>query len=182
MKSASVHPFDLLLDIDSRCRGRQQSEAASSGEGVGGSKGRLALRVGDWRLTLDMDDVEEIIPVPQTTTVPGVKPWLLGIANLRGNVVSMVDLKQFFGGGVSVHTASSRIIVVRAEEWRYGLLVDEIIGMRHFNANDRAGRQVLARHPLFAYCDGVFSSEQQQWLAFNIDNLLHHSRFLSAAI
>jgi len=56
-------------------------------------RGRLALRLSSWNLLFSMDDVAEIIPVPRNITrVPGVKRWLLGIANLRGKVISVSDL------------------------------------------------------------------------------------------
>jgi twitching motility protein PilI len=69
--------------------------------------------------------------------VPGVKRWLLGIANLRGKVISVTDLRDFLTGRPTMQLPGSQIVIVRAGEWDYGLLVDEIIGMRHFGPQHR---------------------------------------------
>ena len=49
------------------------------------------------------DEVVEILPMPQVTPVPGAQPWLLGVANIRGNLLPIVDLKQFLEGERTVH-------------------------------------------------------------------------------
>ena len=91
-----LHPFDILVRLDARIRARTPATAA--GVQLSEMRGRLALRLGPWNLLFSMDDVAEIIPVPRITRVPGVKRWLLGIANLRGKVVSVSDLRDFLTG------------------------------------------------------------------------------------
>jgi len=69
-----------------------------------------------------MDDVAEIVPLLRITQVPGVKRWLLGIANLRGKVISVSDLRDFLTGRLTPQLPSSQVVVVRAGGWDYGLL------------------------------------------------------------
>lgn len=174
----SSHPFDLLLEIDRRSRSEVDS---SEVEQPTGTVGRLALRLGPWNLMFNMEDVAEIIPVPHVSRVPGVKSWLMGIANLRGTVISIVDLKEFLGGKPSNLMTSSRVVVVRSGEWDYGLLVDEIIGMRHFGPDNRQPSKNMVDVNLRSYVTEVFSSEDKLWLAFNVSQLLTDDRFLGAA-
>ncbi|NIW97783.1 MAG: chemotaxis protein CheW, partial [Phycisphaerae bacterium] len=66
------------------------------------------------------------------TRIPSAKPWLMGIANLRGTVITIVDLAHFLERNPILPAKTNRIIVARSGDWHYGLLVDEVIGMRHF--------------------------------------------------
>jgi twitching motility protein PilI len=128
-----------------------------------------------------MDDVSEIIPVPAITRVPGVKSWLMGISNLRGTVISIADMGEFLGGKATMPTASSRVVIVKSGEWSYGLLVDEVIGMRHFTSESKLSLTETVADSLRPYVTEVFSSENQVWFTFNVDALLSDTTFLDAA-
>jgi twitching motility protein PilI len=128
-----------------------------------------------------MDDVAEIIPVPRFTRVPGVKRWLLGIANLRGRVISISDLRDFLSGRMTVAASGSQVVVVRAGAWDYGLLVDEVIGMRHFGPQQRMATLDDVDPILRPYVSDAFFNDNQYWLGFNTAQLLADSRFLNAA-
>ncbi|PIE83085.1 MAG: hypothetical protein CSA09_03160 [Candidatus Contendobacter odensis] len=173
------HPFDLLLQLDERVRERAPVEAAD--EHLSEIRGRLALRLSSWNLLFSTDDVAEIIPVPHITAVPGVKRWLLGIANLRGRVVSVSDLRDFLIGQPAKQTSDSQIVVVHAGEWDYGLLVDGIVGMRHFGSQQRLQSLDEVDAGLRMFVTDAFLSEEQFWLGFDAMKLLEDSRFLNAA-
>lgn len=174
-----LHPFDILARLDARMRAR--APAATAGAPLPEMRGRLALRLGPWNLLFSMDDVAEIIPVPRITRVPGVKRWLLGIANLRGKVISVSDLRDFLTGRPAVQQSGSQIVVVRAGGWDYGLLVDEIVGMRHFGPQQRLSSLDGVDASLQPYVTEGFLNDQQNWLVFNTSTLLADSRFLNAA-
>lgn len=179
-KVSPQHPFVLLQQLDSRNRQRVTAQTPGQAHSLL-PQGQLAVQVGPWNLLFSMDDVTEIIPLPRITQVPGVKSWLLGIANLRGTVISAVDLCQFFNGRVTVPTPSSRLIIVVCGEWTYGLLVDEVIGMRHFSVASRLSDLEVIETELRPYLTEGFEVEQQRWLAFNVVYLLNQPQFLNAA-
>ena len=179
-KELSPHPFDLLLDIDKRAGSRVPPKVAEVARSAG-MRGRLVFRLGVWNLMLAMQDMSEIIPVPRVTQVPGVKSWLMGIANLRGAVMSVVDLREFFDGKSTVPTPNSRLVVVRSGEWSYGLLVDEVIGMRYFGLEKKLPTLNAIDAKLHSYVTEAFESENQLWLALNVSGLLNASEFLDAA-
>ena len=58
----------------------------------------VGYRIGKQRLASGFDEVVEILPVPALTPVPGAQPWMLGVANMRGNLLPVVDLKWFLEG------------------------------------------------------------------------------------
>lgn len=176
----TTHPFDLLLEISKRSQLRTD-EAASDIVQPSAMMGKLALRVDTLHLMVSMDDIEEIIPLPPLTYVPGVKPWLIGIANLRGTVISVVNLSAFLVNKASVPNTHSRVIVISLGEWSYGLLVDEIIGMRHFPAANKITLNNAINEELKTYVKEAYSGEEKTWLVFNVDALLHSPHFLDAA-
>ncbi|HPF59171.1 MAG TPA: chemotaxis protein CheW [Candidatus Competibacteraceae bacterium] len=175
-----LHPFDVLLQLEQRIRERAPVEAA--GMQLSEIRGRLALRLSSWNLLFSMDDVAEIIPVPRNITrVPGVKRWLLGIANLRGKVISVSDLRDFLIERPTQRLPGSQIVVVRAGDWDYGLMVDEIVGMRHFGPQHRTPSLDAVEANLRPYVIEAFLNDNQHWLAFNTGKLLADPRFLNAA-
>ena len=177
---ATMHPFDLLLEISNRSQ-QSLDKAAVDIAQPSAMMGKLALRIDKIHLMVSMDDIEEIIPVPALTRVPGVKPWLIGVANLRGTVISVVNLSAFLLNKASVANAHSRIIVISSGEWSYGLLVDEIIGMRHFPAANKITLRNAINEELQPYVNKAYSGEEKTWLVFNVDTLLQSSHFLDAA-
>ncbi len=128
-----------------------------------------------------MDDVAEIIPIPRSITrVPGVKRWLLGIANLRGKVISVTDLRDFLAGRPTVQSPGSQVVIVRADDWDYGLLMDEIIGMRHFGPQHRLPSLDTVEESLRPYIAEAFWSDNQYWMVFITRKLLAEPNFLNA--
>ena len=175
MSNSVKHPFDLLAQIDKRSR--EQARLVTPVEQPAG-------------MVVPMDEISEIIPVPSVTHIPGVKPWLMGVANLRGTVISVVNLRQFLFGKASPINAASRIIVVDVGDWSYGLLIDEVIGMRHFAdasrlaLDDKALLENAATglsDTLKPYIIDAYSGEGHHWLVFDVDMLLENANFLDAA-
>ena len=78
-----------------------------------------------------------MLPIPeQVTRVPGAKPWFRGIANLRGQLLTVVDLKSFLGAGAPATDRQARVLVVASREVPTGLIVDEVVGFRRFGSAD----------------------------------------------
>jgi twitching motility protein PilI len=72
-------------------------------------------------------------------------------------------------------------VVVRAGAWDYGLLVDEIIGMRHFGPQHRLPSLDAVEDSLRPYVAEAFLNDNQHWLVFNTGKLLAEPGFLNAA-
>lgn len=62
----------------------------------------------------------------------GVKPWVKGVANLRGRLLPVMDLGGFLGLELSRARKQRRVLVVEFNDLFVGLLVDEVVGMQHF--------------------------------------------------
>jgi twitching motility protein PilI len=98
----------------------------------------LGFRVGDRHFVSGIDEVSEILmSPPPVTSVPSTRPWLLGVANVRGNLIALVDLKQFLFEQRTHITGRTRVLVVKQSGGNVGLLVDELLGQRNLTDADR---------------------------------------------
>ncbi len=75
---------------------------------------------------IDILDVEEIIKPVDYTYVPNTKPFVMGVINLRGKVIPVVDLRIRFGFVSNPISADSRVIIIAHNEYNVGFLVDKI--------------------------------------------------------
>ncbi|WP_031798703.1 chemotaxis protein CheW, partial [Pseudomonas aeruginosa] len=92
-------PFQLLVDIDQRCRRLAaglpaQQEAVQSWSGIG-------FRMGGRFFVAPMGEVGEVLHEPRYTQLPGVKTWVKGVANVRGRLLPIMDLCGFLGTELS---------------------------------------------------------------------------------
>ncbi len=161
----SATPFEVLAGYEQRSLAHvagapEQIEAPGLWRGIG-------FRIGDRHFVSSIAEVNEILTLPVLTVVPGAKNWLLGVANVRGNLVPVVDLREFTGGGRSTTSDSTRVLVVRQHGGSVGLLVDEVLGQRSFSeeqlaaaigeADERYGRFVGENIQMGDILWGLFS-------------------------
>jgi twitching motility protein PilI len=102
---------------------------------------RLGLACAGANWLIRLSDAGEVIAVPPIAAVPLTKPWFAGIANVRGNLYSIVDFAGFLGQSTPpVHGTGSqnRLVLVgaRAGELRAGILVQRVVGLRNLTELD----------------------------------------------
>lgn len=129
--SSATAALELLRDYEARSLrhepGRPELvEAPGHWRGVG-------FRIGRLRLVAAFDEVVEILSLPAITPVPGGQSWMLGLINVRGSLMGVVDLKQFLGGERSVVHEGQRVLVVKQPGGPVAVIVDELYGQRAFN-------------------------------------------------
>ena len=74
--------------------------------------------------------IREVYPMKELTPLPCTPPFVRGIINLRGQILSVIDIKKFFDLPEKGLTDLNKVIVVRMDEMELGILVDVILGMR----------------------------------------------------
>jgi len=152
----------------------QETEAVVLWSGV-------AFRLGDMRLVTPLDQVLEVVPPPQWTLVPGVRHWLKGVANVRGNLITIVDLAEYFGKPPVFLDANARLMIMNIPGLHTGLLVNEVLGLRHFDAE--MGRQDLSGldDPVLAHLNGAFLRDNVLWGIFDMHSLAESLAFKHVA-
>ena len=86
----------------------------------------VTFHLGDEIYGIDVLQVQEVLRITEISPVPGSPDYVLGIINLRGNVVTVIDARNRFGLPPKEIDDASRIIVVDAFEKVVGLLVDNV--------------------------------------------------------
>lgn len=166
-EAAGIHatPFDVLLEYE-RLAAAHVAGAAEQIEAPGLWRG-IAYRIGRMTLVSGIAEVNEILPMPPLTVIPGTRSWLLGVANIRGNLIAIVDLRNYFEGERTPVNDRSRVLVARQHGGAVGLLVDEVLGQRNLTdenmplaepePDQRYRRYIARRYDFGGTIWGVFS-------------------------
>ncbi len=131
MRSLRDRPFELLKELDRRARAAAQGQpeaAATGAEWVG-----IAFRLGGEAFLLAREETREVMGYPAAVTrVPGARTWIRGLANVRGQLLPVVDLRAFLGSGNATVGRTTRVLIASHREIPAGLVVDEVMGFRRF--------------------------------------------------
>lgn len=178
LNALADRPFELLKALESRVRASAAGAAAYGGgdEWVG-----IGFRVGELRLVAAREEVRELMPFPGAHRVPGAKGWLLGLANVRGQLLPIIDLKRFMDGGETAVSRTSRVLSVDHAEVPAGLLVDEVYGFRRFQDKDAGDFDAAPLPAVQAYLRGGFGQGDDAWGVIGLKRLVESPAFLQAA-
>ena len=172
-------PFLVLADYEQRSLAHvaglpEQLDAPGLWRGV-------AYRVGSHRLASGFDEVVEIMPLPLVSHVPGSLPWLLGVANVRGTLLPVVDLKQFLEGERTVLHESQRVLVVRQPGGDVAVTIDELYGQRSFVDGQGIDIESVSEGRYAHFIDRAYRINGQDWGVFSLDRLARTPEFRQAA-
>lgn len=179
LTSLRARPFELLQELERRSRmvasGRGR-EAAHQEEWVG-----VGFRVGHVYLVASREEVREVLPFPGVTKLPGAKPWLLGLANVRGQLLPITDLNAFFGGPATDISRSARVIMVNHADIPAGLLVDEVRGFRRFVASEQVAAMPDISPGMIPFISNAYNTGDEIWGVLGMRGLVETPVFLDAA-
>ncbi len=142
----------------------------------------IAFRVGTRRLMSSITEVSEILPVLHHTSVPGTQPWLLGVVNVRGTLVPLVDLRGYIEGGRTPLGDTSRMLVARHGSNAIGLLVEEVLGQRNLTAENDPLRLENDAANWARFVPAHFDLDGKLWGVFSMAALVAAPDFLHAAV
>ncbi len=172
-------PILQLLEIEERSKRfahglPQQLEVQATWDGLG-------MRLGELQLVAPMDEVSEVLTHVNLTRVPGAKPWVLGVANVRGTLLPIMDLKRFLGGEPTTMGMRSRVLVVNHHGILSGLLVDGVLGMRHFLEEEFQQGFVSEEAGLAAHARGSYRHGGERWGVLSLYSVLESPEFMQVA-
>ena len=177
--SAVNASFEKLLDYEQRSRAFEPGQA--EGQLHGGEWAGVIFRIGDERLACSIEQVHEFLPIPTFTPVPGTKPWILGLANVHGDLLTVIDLSWFLSGKRSRVSVRTRLLAASLRGRPVGLLVDEVFGQRHFVAEEGRAARLPRNSPLKAFVHKQYRSGKEVWREFDLDSLFTTPEFLNGA-
>jgi purine-binding chemotaxis protein CheW len=113
---------DLALSVTSPARLTAETPADAVVEAVEA----IVVRLGLGRFAADLASVAEVGRVPDITRIPGVPSWLAGVANWRGRILPVLDLRRLLGAQAAQPSRSSRLLVLTERGIVVGVLVDSV--------------------------------------------------------
>ncbi len=176
-QTANLSPFEILaryerLSLAHASDTRQTMEAPGLWRGIG-------YRVGTRLFVSSIDEISELLAVPVMTTVPGTQAWLLGVANVRGNLVPVIDLGRFLFGARTQVTERTRLLIVRQGGGNVALMVDEVFGQRTVDEQQRREAEPEDDPRLARFVDDRVG--EQKLALFSMGRLVRAPDFRQAA-
>lgn len=137
---------------------------------------KLGVQIGDANWLVDLTDVSEVLPVPSIATVPLTQRWFRGVANIRGNLFSVVDLPGFLGGDSTPATTSARLLLIHSRHiLNSALLVNRMLGLRSLEGM----KEIAGANPDQSWTGVVWRDESgKEWRELRIGELVQQAAFI----
>jgi twitching motility protein PilI len=180
LRNLRDRPFELLAELERR--GRAITASAGTDSALHGDWVGVALRMAGELYLAARDEVREVLVVPAPLTrVPGARSWILGLANVRGQLLPIIDLRQYLGSGVTPASRNTRVIIVNHRDIPAGLVVDEVLGFRRFADAEFTGELPPTIVRCERYLAGSFRKGSEQWPVLTLRRLLEDPAFIGAS-
>lgn len=120
----------------------------------------------------DITRVQEIIRLPEVTTLPNTAGYILGIINLRGSIIPIIDLKKKFRFPSSEITDETRVIVVEINSEKVGLIVDEVSEVISFPIQEVVSADGIGFGIQGEYFLGVVRLDERLLILLNLEKIV----------
>ncbi len=180
MIMVDLSPLEQLVSYEER--GRRHMVNLAAEEDRRDYWRAISFRVGNVQLLVDERDVYGLLTLPEITAIPGARRWMVGVANVRGELLPIVDFGDFLFNTAVERSKQSLVLVVQFQEVRSGLIVDQVYGMRRLPIDARTDVQITdAAEPLKAVLSGSFEKEGTVLHVMEMEKLVNETRFMQAA-
>ncbi len=178
--SGTNSPFELLGGIEQRIRAH--AAPLPEHQPRPGSWKGIAFCLKEWHLVAKQGIVREVLIPSRITRVPGTHPWVIGITNVHGNPLPIVDLADFFWGERLPASQSNRVLLVCQGGVECGVLVSEVMGIRHFLSQDECTEPHPFPAELSDYLVGCNRHQGVLWGEFSMPALVESPGFIDLSM
>jgi len=116
--------------------------------------------------------VQEVLRYTEIAPVPGAPSYVLGIINLRGNVVTVIDTRARFGLMSAEVTDNSRIVIIEAEKQVIGILVDSVAEVVYLRSSEIDSAPNIGTEESAKFIQGVSNREGELLILVDLNKLL----------
>lgn len=178
MAKNSIKPFELLTEYERLSLKHtvelQEVEVKGQWSGVG-------FKVDDVNFVLAIGKIIEVLILTETTKIPGISPWVLGLGNIRGNLIPVIDLKSFLFNKPTKITGHTRMVVIQQVGGQAGLVVDEVFGQKHFSRTQIIDQSELSKEQPLKYTKIAYKEDDSVWNVIEDEMLINDPSFQNAA-
>lgn len=121
---------------------------------------------------INVMQVQEVLRYTEIAPVPGAPHYVLGIINLRGNVVTVIDTRSRFGLPSADVDDSTRIVIIEAEKQVIGILVDSVAEVVYLRSSEIDNTPNVGTEESAKFIQGVSNREDELLILVDLDKLL----------
>lgn len=140
------------------------------------SHNKLGVLMGSRRWLINLSEAGEIVSIPNVTSVPLTAPWFRGLVNVRGNLLSVVDLQQFSGQTPTTLDKDSRLLAFNQRlQFNGALLVTRMLGLRNVSQMTLQP----GNHSAHAWVGETYlDNDGETWVELKLAQLMNDENFL----
>ncbi|KAF7774081.1 purine-binding chemotaxis protein CheW [Pseudoalteromonas citrea] len=133
----------------------------------------VTYKLEDETYGINVMQVQEVLRYTEIAPVPGAPSYVLGIINLRGNVVTVIDTRARFGLMSSEVTDNSRIVIIEAEKQVIGILVDSVAEVVYLRSSEIDSAPNIGTEESAKFIQGVSNREGELLILVDLNKLLN---------
>lgn len=132
----------------------------------------VTFRLDDETYGLNVMQIQEVLRYTEIAPVPGAPDYVLGIINLRGNVVTVIDTRRRFGLAESEVTDATRIVVMESANQVMGILVDSVAEVVYLKASEIETAPNVGNEESAKFIQGVCNKDGELIILVEFDKML----------
>jgi purine-binding chemotaxis protein CheW len=146
--------------------------ADSQEHSKGNSSSYVTFSLSDETYAIDVLQVQEVLKLPEIAPVPGVPDYILGIINLRGDVVTVIDARRRMSLPDREPDDASRIVIIDVDNQNVGILVDSVAEVVQIAPDAVARAPAVGNDQTSRFILGVTSTEEGLTILIDLNKLL----------
>ena len=132
----------------------------------------VTFRLDDETYGLNVMQIQEVLRYTEIAPVPGAPDYVLGIINLRGNVVTVIDTRRRFGLADAEVTDATRIVVMESANQVMGILVDSVAEVVYLKASEIETAPNVGNEESAKFIQGVCNKDGELIILVEFDKML----------
>ncbi len=133
----------------------------------------VTYRLDEETYGINVMQVQEVLRYTEIAPVPGAPDYVMGIINLRGNVVTVIDTRARFGLPPSEITDSSRIVIIESDEYVVGILVDSVAEVVYLRSSEIDSAPNVGTEDSAKFIQGVSNRDNELLILVDLNKLLN---------
>ncbi|MEH6649235.1 MAG: chemotaxis protein CheW [Motiliproteus sp.] len=121
---------------------------------------------------INVMQVQEVLRYSEIAPVPGAPSYVLGIINLRGNVVTVIDTRQRFGLMPADVTDNTRVVIIEVEKQVIGILVDAVSEVVYLNQSEIEKAPNIGTEESTKFIQGVCHKDDRLLILVELDKMM----------
>ncbi|MGP4844911.1 chemotaxis protein CheW [Marinobacter sp. 1Y8] len=132
----------------------------------------VTFRLDDETYGIDVMQIQEVLRYTEIAPVPGAPDYVLGIINLRGNVVTVIDTRRRFGLMDAEVTDATRIVVMESSQQVMGILVDSVAEVVYLKSSEIETAPNVGNEESAKFIQGVCNKNGELIILVEFDKML----------